>query len=566
MHLPRNQDISLLLSLTVNNVTLVQHLQVDFHPGMTAITGETGAGKSLVLDALGLALGDRGDTGRIRQGSDKLDVTAIFAVGTNAEATRWLRDNDLADGDECILRRTLSTEGRSRGFINGQPATMQQLQQLGEMMIDIHSQHEHQSLLVRDTHRHLLDAFAGCQEDTLAVAECFQQWQTIQRKLTAMANNAAENTARRELLAFQLQELEDLALTEGEIAQLEREQHLLANGEQILQDSHRVLALCREGEQGDDALRLLTQALHLLQAMPEKSPRLEEATALLESAHIQVEEASREIQHHIDSFDINPERLAEVENRLSLIYQLARKHRLPADELPALKTRLATELAELSDGEAGQEGLGKKLAALDGELNSMEAVLTAKRGKAASQFADLVNSQLHQLAMANASLKVQLTHLDEHSAHGREAVEFLVSTNPGQAHKPLAKVASGGELSRISLAIQVIAAKHTDIPTLVFDEVDVGIGGAVAEVVGRLLRELGQKGQVICVTHLAQVASCAHQHLLASKHSTGESTQSELVSLNNQQKIDEIARMLGGSKITAQTLAHAQEMVKLSSG
>ncbi|MGD9661575.1 MAG: DNA repair protein RecN [Porticoccaceae bacterium] len=555
----------MLLSLTVNNFTLVEQLHMDFQPGMTAITGETGAGKSLVLDALGMALGDRGDTGRIRTDKDKLDVTAIFAIGNNSQARQWLDDNELLDGDECIIRRTLSAEGRSRGFINGQPATMQQLQQLGEMMIDIHSQHEHQSLLIKDTHRRLLDAFAGCDDLCSSVQYLFKQWQNTRKRLFTLQNNSEETEARRQLLSFQLEELDSLALAEGEIEQLEREQHLLANGEQILRDSHQIIALCKESDQGD-ALSLLSQALNLLQLMPEKSDMLREAETLLDSARIQVDEAAREIQRHIDSFDINPERLQEVEDRLSLCYQLARKHKISAGEIPALQLRLREELQQLGDGEDGLEGLTKKLADIDQQLCREEDKLSAKRRAAATRFADLVNRQLQNLAMASASLEVSLTALSEHSPQGRETIEFLVSTNPGQPHKPLNKVASGGELSRISLAIQVIAAQHTEIPTLVFDEVDVGIGGAVAEVVGRLLRSLGDNGQVICVTHLPQVASCAHHHLIASKKVEGAITESELSHLNLNARIHEIARMLGGSKMTDQTLAHAEEMLNLSSG
>ena len=555
----------MLLSLTVNNFTLVEQLHMDFQPGMTAITGETGAGKSLVLDALAMALGDRGDTGRIRTDKDKLDVTAIFAVGANRQARQWLEDSDLLDGDECIIRRTLSAEGRSRGFINGQPATMLQLQQLGEMMIDIHSQHEHQSLLVRDTHRRLLDAFAGGDDLCASVQRLFKEWQDTRKRLLTLENSSEESEARRQLLSFQLQELDELALAEGEIEQLEREQHLLANGEQILKDSHQIIDLCKEGDQGN-ALSLLSQALNLLQMMPEKSDTLKEAETLLDSALIQVDEATREIQRHIDSFDINPERLQEVEDRLSACYQLARKHRIAATELPALHLQLREELEQLSTGEGGLEGLRKKLADIDRELCREEDKLSAKRRQASTRFADLVNQQLESLAMASASLQVSLTNLSEHSNQGRETIEFLVSTNPGQPHKPLNKVASGGELSRISLAIQVIAARHTEIPTLVFDEVDVGVGGAVAEVVGKLLRSLGDRGQVICVTHLPQVASCAHHHLIASKKTEGATTESALNSLSLSARINEIARMLGGSKMTDQTLAHAEEMLSLSSG
>lgn len=553
----------MLTSLTIKNFTLVEHLDMEFSPGMTTITGETGAGKSLVLDALGMALGDRGDTDRIRAGADRAEVSAVFAIDSNPLATGWLADNDLGEGNECLIRRILTSEGRSRGFINGQPATMQQLQQLGELMIDIHSQHEHQSLLKRETHRRLLDVFADA--DTLAtdVTRLYRDWYSVRQRLEELENHADEIEARRVLLQFQAEELDALALGENELEELEKEQHLLANAEHILRDSHAALTLCRDGEQGD-ARTLLGQALHLLQVLPEKTSYLVEAENLLDSALIQLDEAAREIQHHIDSFDLNPERLLEVEERLSLVYQLARKHRVKPDALAELHRQLRDELDSLSGGQGGIEGLRQQEASLEKALCGAEEKLSAARRKGAKRFADAVNQQLASLAMANATLIVDLSATDSHSAQGREAVEFKLSTNPGQPHRSLIRIASGGELSRISLAIQVVAAGHTDIPTLVFDEVDVGIGGAVAEVVGRLLRQLGEKGQVICVTHLPQVASCAHQHMLASKHSNGKVAQSQLVTLTPEQRVDEIARMLGGATITANTRAHAGEMLKLS--
>ena len=555
----------MLLSLTINNFTLVEQLHVEFHGGMTAITGETGTGKSLVLDALGIALGDRGDTGRIRASKDKLDVTAVFSVADNHRAARWLADNELDNGEECIIRRTLSAEGRSRGFINGQPVPMQQLQQLGDLMIDIHSQHEHQSLLVKDTHRRLLDAYAGCEELARQVAGIFKDWQTAHNTLTNLRDNSRENDARRDFLNFQVNEFDELALTEGELEALEKEQHLLANAEHILRDSHQVLSLCSDGDGGDIAA-LLSRATHLLEELPEKSASLKEAQAMLSSALINVEEAGREIQHHIDSFEANPQRLEEIDARLSDIYQLARKHKVSPEALLDHHRALCDELEALSGSEENLQALTEKVAVLDRQLADTATKLSKARRGAAKNFARDVNAQLGQLGMSAAALEVNLAPLRENSARGAESVEFLVCTNPGQPANSLSKVASGGELSRISLAIQVIAARHTEIPTLVFDEVDVGVGGAVAEVIGRLLRELGTGGQVICVTHLPQVASCAHRHMVASKQTDGKSTHSQLSALATGDRVQEIARMLGGAKITNSTLDHAEEMLQLSAG
>lgn len=558
----------MLLSLTVNNYTLVDHLHLEFHRGMTAMTGETGAGKSLVLDALAMALGDRGDIGCIRTPGDKLDVTATFAVVAGTEASAWLGenafDNGSNDSEECMIRRTLGRDGRSRGFINGSPATMQQLKLLGEMMIDIHGQHEHQSLLRRETHRRLLDAFGGCEALCGQVTDLYRQWRQTLERLESLSGNAEETAARSDLLSFQLAELEDVVLAPEELESLEQEQQRLANGEQVLQDSRQILALCSEGEDGD-ALGMLRQALQLLRGMPGKTPALSEAEAMIDSAAIQVEEACRELQNQVDRFDLDPERLTVVESRLSLIYQVARKHRCPPRELGDLQQRLAAELAALNTDDNNLEELSRRLSEIDVRLGELEAQLSEQRRRAADIFATEVNRQLAELAMGAANLQVELKTTAEHGPQGRETVEFLISGNPGQPHRPLNKIASGGELSRIALAIQVIAARNSTIPTLVFDEVDVGIGGAVAEIVGKLLQQLGQEGQVICVTHLPQVASCAHHHYLANKHANGDAVETTLQPLNEEDRVEEIARMLGGSKITAQTRAHAKEMLTLSS-
>ncbi len=551
----------MLSSLTVRNFTIVEHQDVELRPGMTAITGETGAGKSLVVDALAMALGDRADTDRIRPGADKWEVTAAFVVEDNPLATIWLADNDFDQDGECLLRRTFTREGRSRGFINGQPATMQQLQQLGELMIDIHSQHEHQSLLKRETHRRLLDAFAGCEKLASEVDTHYRSWRQTADKLQDLESRSEEAEARRDLLRFQVEELDALALEDNEIQALEREQQLLANAEQVLRDSHAVLALCRDSDGDGDALAFVGQSLQLLDAMPEGSAALAEARDMLESARIQIDEAARAIQRHIDGFDPDPGRLAAVEERLSTAYQLARKHRVDPQGLVALHRQLREELDSLAAGEGGIEALHKTLDEQQQRLAAVADKLSRQRQKGARALAEAVNGQLASLAMGTADFRVKLSPLEQPGPLGGETVEFEISTNPGQPHKALARVASGGELSRISLAIQVVACQHTDIPTLVFDEVDVGVGGAVAEVVGRLLRELGNRGQVICVTHLAQVASCAHRHLVVSKSSDGSSVASDLVELDDNRRVEEIARMLGGSRITAQTRAHAEEML-----
>ncbi len=563
----------MLISLSIRQFTLVDHLDIDFQSGMTAITGETGAGKSLILDALGLALGDRGDTDRIRLGADKAEVCASFALDRNPEALRWLSEHDFEyEGDECLLRRILSGDGRSRGYINGQQATMTQLRDLGAFFIDIHSQHEHQSLLVKDQQRTLLDNFGGHQGLVDTVATGYRNWASTRHKLDEWQKQISDSKSQQELLAFQLDELNQVALLENEVETLEEQQLLLANAEGILAASQQVLALCDGDDRGDhgsgsEAIHAaLNKACALLEAVPQLSKPLHEALALLDSARIQVTEAMREIQHHIDSSDLDPIGLQQIEERLSLAYQLARKHKVAPIDLPALQLRLSEQLARLAGAETDLAALGTQVKEFETAYLATANKLSKARAKAAAAFASAVNKQLADLAMAGATIDVSITPHDQqrYSLAGLESVEILVSTNPGQPHRPLNKVASGGELSRISLAIQVVAAEHANIPVLVFDEVDVGVGGATASVIGRLLRKLGNKGQVICISHQPQVASCAQHHLVATKQRTRDKTESILIELDQAARTEEIARMLGGEQITPKTRSHAEEM--LSSG
>lgn len=553
----------MLTHLSIQNFTLVDKLDLDFKPGMTVITGETGAGKSIVLGALGQTLGDRADGQRVRNGAQRADISASFDISKIKSANKWLQEHDLHMDDtpgECLLRRVINTEGKSRSYINGQPVTLQQLRLLGEMLIDIHSQHEHQSLLLKDTHRRLLDEFAGQSELAQQVRQGFREWQSRLEHYTELRDNLAEVSARYQLLSYQVQELEQLGLQANEIEQLEAEQRTLANAEEILRGSQQLSAICSDDDQGLSVS--LHRALHILRDMPEKTRSLQEAEQLLISAQIQVEEAQREIDHHIDSFSLDPERLLVVEARLSAIYDVARKHRIHPEQLAELIARLSAELEQLQGGDARIDVLAQQVADAERQFRELAQGLSVQRHKAGLKLAKQVNAQLQALAMEHARILVSLIPLlEKPGMHGLEEVEFLISTNPGQPPRPLGKVASGGELSRVSLAIQVITAQTSATPTLVFDEVDVGIGGATADVVGSLLRQLGEKGQVICVTHLAQVASKGHQHLQVSKTASKTSAESTLVALDGEAKVEEIARMLGGAKVTEQSLAHAREIL-----
>jgi DNA repair protein RecN (Recombination protein N) len=555
----------LLLSITINNYTLVDILEIEFSSGTTAITGETGAGKSLILDALSMALGDRADSSTIRQGKDRAQITASFDISSIPEAKLWLDNHDITADDECILRRIYTTEGRSRGYINGQPCTMQQLKQLGDLLVDLHSQHEHQSLLRRNTHRKLLDEFNASTELAVKVAEYFHDWQGAAKTLQDLAERSDEFNARRELLEFQIEELQELNLEPSYLQQLELEQQNLANAEQIIQDSQKLLAISDQGE----AFNLrdgFNQSLSILSQLKHKPEALEEAEQLLQSGLIQVDEAVRCIEQHIDRFEANPQRLQHIEDELGLIFQLARKHRVDSHQLAEKLEELVLELRQLTAGDQNLEALQQQVDEFAAKYKKAATELSLIRQQGAVKMSQGINQQLQQLSMQGAELLIQLTRLDENNykSYGLEDIELMISTNPGQAHKPLAKVASGGELSRVSLAIQVVAAANSSIPTLVFDEVDVGIGGSTADIVGKLLKQLGDRGQVISVTHQPQVAAHAHQHYVVSKVTADSSAESTIVNLNKTQRIEELARMLGGAKVTNQTLSHASELFDLA--
>ena len=551
----------MLVHLSVHNYAIVEHLDLELQRGMSVITGETGAGKSIMLDALGLALGDRADSGVVRPGADKADILASFDLEDIAEARAWLAERDLDNDGPCILRRVITSEGRSRGYINGAPCPLGDLKALGELLIDIHSQHEHQSLLKPDTHRRLLDEYAGSQELARQVQLAAQRWRQTRQELQRLSSSGDEQRARHQLLSYQLEELENLALGDNELEQLEQEHKALSNAEQLLGACRQVLDLCSESDAGN-VLSALTASLNRLGGFSDQ-PALGEATNLLASAQIQVEEAIGELNRFIDHFDADPQRQQLLEERLDAIYGLARKHRVQPFELAELQQRLLQEQEGLNADDEAVERLGEELAAYERHYREKADELSALRQQAAGRLAEAVQAEMQTLGMPGGrfSIELQAGSSDEPQPQGLEQVEFLVSANPGQPLKSLAKVASGGELSRISLAIQVITAQTSRVPTLVFDEVDVGIGGPTAEVVGQLLRRLGERGQVLTVTHLPQVAAQGHQHLFVHKARGQDSTQTAVACLTPDGRVEEIARMLGGVDLTEESLAHARKMV-----
>lgn len=549
----------MLTQLTVSNYAIAERVELQFQKGMTALTGETGAGKSIVLDALGLAMGGRGDASAVRHGAKRADITATFDISRIAEAREWLEEQDLDDGNDCILRRVIGRDGRSRAYINGQPCPLNQLKELGSTLMDIHSQHQHQSLLKKETHRRLLDEFSGAEDLAIKTRLAWKQWHQARDRLMNRQQNADETEARLQLLRYQVEELDRLALQEGEQATLEQEQEQLSHAETVRQASHQAAMLCSEDE--TSAADLVRQALSQLEQLPVEVPALADTLQMLNEAQIQLTEAGSNLVHFVEDYEADPQRLQEVEERLSAIYELARKHRIQPEELPDLHQRLSDELAELDDTEGSLEQLEADLENYRKAYQAIADKLSEARREGATTLDQRVGSELAELGMPTMQFITQLdTSNQEPSVTGNEEIEFLISANPGQPARPLAKVASGGELSRISLAIQVVVAQTSTTPTLVFDEVDVGIGGGTAEVVGRLLRSLGESGQIICVTHLPQVAAQSHQHLFVSKFTEADATFSKIEALNDQGRISEVARMLGGVDMTEQTLAHAREM------
>lgn len=552
----------MLVHLSVHNYAIVEHLDLELRGGMSVITGETGAGKSIMLDALSLALGDRADSGVVRPGADKADILASFDLRDIPEAAAWLAGRDLEHDGHCILRRVITAEGRSRGYINGTPCPLGDLKSLGGLLIDIHSQHEHQSLLKPDTHRRLLDEYAGAGDLARQVQLASQRWRQTRTELERLSTSGDEQRARHQLLSYQLEELANLALGENELEQLEEEHKALSNAESLLGSCRQVIDMCSESD-GGNVLSALTASLNRLTATGNQPAAMQEAINLLSSAQIQVEEAVGELNRFLDNFDADPQRQQQLEERLDAIYTLARKHRIQPDELGVLQQQLMTELEGLNASDEAIERLEDELGSYLRHYQEKAQSLSQVRNKASKTLATKVEKEMQRLGMPGGRFAIELRSAqnDDPQPYGLEQVEFLVSANPGQPLKGLAKVASGGELSRISLAIQVITAQTSRVSTLVFDEVDVGIGGPTAEVVGQLLRRLGEKGQVLTVTHLPQVAAQGHQHLFVHKARVSKATRTAVRELDAASRVEEIARMLGGVDLTQESIAHARKMV-----
>ncbi|HMV38069.1 MAG TPA: DNA repair protein RecN [Plasticicumulans sp.] len=551
----------MLTQLSIRDYAIVESLELEFGPGMTTVTGETGAGKSIMVDALGLLLGDRSDAAAVRTGTERAEIAARFDVERLPGAQDWLAERELdLETHECVLRRTIGRDGRSRAWINGSPLPLASLRELGERLVDIHGQHEHQSLMQRDAQRALLDAHAGLKTELTALGAAFQHWARLRRRIDELAQRGAERDARLDMLRYQVRELEDLALGADELPQLEEEHARLANAGRLLDTCRQVLDALYEGEPVS-AQGLLGTAADQLGELAGIDAALAPLTELVGSALIQVQEAADGLRRYLDRLDLDPRRLGWLETRLGEISALARKHRQRPEDLPGLLDALRAELDELEHGELRLDELTQELAKAETAYRRIADQVGAARAAAAVTLGEQVGAAMHELGMPGGRFAVELQPLERPTPAGLQQIEFMVSANPGQPLRPLAKVASGGELARISLALQVITAHGAQIPTLIFDEVDTGIGGGVAEIVGRRLRELGSGRQVLCVTHLPQVAAQAHRHLQVHKQTDGESTATRVIALDAEARVQEIARMLGGIDITARTLAHAREMI-----
>ena len=552
----------MLVHLSVQHFATVDHLSLEPEGGLTVITGETGAGKSIIIDALSLALGERADASVVRPGCERAEVQAGFDLSACPAARDWLRERELDEDDECLVRRTIRPDGRSRAYINGRPVNVSDVRELGDLLISIHSQHEHQALLKKEHQRYQLDRFALAEELVADTRSAWRAWRAAREAHASALASAQAADERQTLLRFQLEELDAFAPVEGEIPELEQEQKRLANAESLIRLCQQsVDSLYDNDEQSINSL--LTQVSHQVGDAARDDSALSEVLNSLESARLQVEAAADDLRHYLDRLELDPERLQQVEERLSDAYTLARKHRVRPEELATHHQTLADEAGKLANLDEHLAGLEK--AEQQAEKNYMKVAqqLSDLRREKAAELARGVQQHLKALGMKGARLEVALTPADP-GAEGLEQVEYQFTANTGQPLRPLAKVASGGELSRVSLAIQVICAKHLTAPSLVFDEVDVGVGGGVAEIVGRLLRELGSHAQVLCITHQPQVASLGHHHWHVHKQQGKKDTRTQILSLDKEERVEEVARMLGGIEITDSTRAHAKEMLQRS--
>ncbi|ODT83080.1 MAG: DNA repair protein RecN [Nitrosomonadales bacterium SCN 54-20] len=554
--------------LAIRDFVIVDRIDLEFAPGFTVLTGETGAGKSILIDALSLVLGERSDASAVRNGSERAEISAEFEVADLPDVIAWLHENGFENQEEegvCLLRRLVDAGGRSRSFINGNSATLQQLRAIGENLVDIQGQHVHQSMLRSEVQRELLDSYAGSKPLARQVAEVYRRWQAARQQREAWEQNAAAFAREREELEWQVSELSALNFSNDEWESLQAEHSRLSNAASLLETAQAGLEALSEGEFA--VLSQINSVISRLHQMVDCDQSLKAVLDLLEPGQIQLQEAVYELGRYQQRLELDPQRLSQVEERLAEIHAAARKYRAAPEELPHLLKGFTERLQALGN-KGDVESLATEEAVASSEYSEFAKKLTIERSTAASTLSQQVTAAMQTLAMAGGQFSAALLPLEQGTAHGTEQIEFQVAAHKTLPLRPLAKVASGGELSRIGLAISVITAKLGTVPTLIFDEVDVGIGGRVAEIVGTLLKRLGRERQVLCITHLAQVASAGDQQWRVSKSAdsaSGGKVTSRIATLDRQERVEEIARMLGGTKITDTTRSHAAEML-LSAG
>jgi DNA repair protein RecN (Recombination protein N) len=552
-----------LTHLQIRDLAIIDSIELELRPGLTVLTGETGAGKSIIVDALQLLAGGRAGAEIVRAGAERAEVAATFDVlKSPRELKRWLEEQSIETDQELSVRRVVTRDGRSRAYLNGQSVAVQQLRDLGNILIDIHGQHEFQSLTRGSAQRELLDGYGKLEPLAGQVSIAHRVWIELLNRMIDLEGKARDRESRLELLRYQVRELEALSLKPGEVIELTAERARLANRGRLAEAGQLALTQLYEGEDGS-AHSTASRALQALRGLATVDSKLAAIAPLVDGAVIQIREAARELQHYLESLDIDTARQNQVESRLSAIEELARKNRVAPDELPARAGQLAAELVELERADTDLATLRKEQAAALEGYKAQAQQLSARRATSGRALAKDITTRMQTLGMAGGRFQVALAPLDstEPAAHGIDQVEFRVTANPGQPLRPVAKVASGGELARLSLAVQVSCASR-ETRCMVFDEVDAGIGGAVAEIVGRELRTLGTAGQVLCVTHLPQVASQGHNHLRVMKLTDGRTTRTTLTALSPEDRVEELARMLGGIEITSKAREHAKEMLK----
>ncbi|GLX77461.1 DNA repair protein RecN [Thalassotalea insulae] len=552
----------MLLHLNIQNFAIVRTLDIDWRQGMTTITGETGAGKSIAIDALGLCLGDRAVTNVVRPNCKKAELAATFDISGNTVAQQWLTNNDIAVDDDCILRRIISSEGRSKAYINGSQVPLAQLKDIGRLLINIHGQHDHQLIIKASEQRQILDAYADHQHLLADVKLHYQQWKQLNYEYQQLQDNQAQREAQQQLLQYQVSELDEFSLTEGEFEQLELDYKRHSNSQFLLDSTLSALQSLSENEQFN-ALDNLRSAYEQISKLASVDNHLATLASQLEESLIQLEDTSTELQSYYQQLELDPQAYQMIEDRYSTAIQLAKKHQVAPEQLFTHYLTLKNELSLISSDETRLTGILTEIAETEVNYREAATILSASRAKAAATLSQRISDSMKELNMAHGQFEVSLTATvsDKLNLHGIDEVNFLISLNPGQALEAMNKVASGGELSRISLAMQVILADKVVTPTLIFDEVDVGISGPTAAMVGDKLRQLAANTQVICVTHLPQVASKGHQQLFVTKLTDGEHTETKVTELSEQGRVQEIARLLAGDSITEHSLANAQELL-----